>query len=1394
MADSKVNRRSVFIQRLKEIYDLATAATQNPAKINDFKIRYSALESTYNEFDRLHLDIISDKRVTDVMLEQQELIRAEVDDQYFSIKSIYSELCIKSEISMMSAHGNERSPPNDDVLPSANDSSVDQPHCGTTSINSNSAFTLLATAKVDFLDSQGYSHTVRVLLDSGSQGNFISERCFKKLRLSRSRLNIPINGLGNMTSVSSNGVTCCTVRPVGKNTPSFPIECIVLPQICSYMPSVSFSRENWSHMENLVVSDDTYNTPGPIDALIGCELFPLILLPEKVCGKELEPVAFNTLFGWVVMGKIDRIKSKSSYSCCTLLEENRDINKTLQMFWEMEEVPSSKSSLTLDDPAEISFNETHSRTPEGRFIVTLPFSSGEPLFSDSRSIALKRFYSLERRLLKDPPLFEIYSKFMKEYLELDHMEPVSAPVSDVAQRHFYIPHHGVTNSNSTTTALRVVFDASCSPRDRSLNDTLLIGPKLQNEIVSILLSFRRFPVAFTADITMMYRQILVNDSHQDYQRILWRFSPREPVQDFRLKTVTYGLNSAPFLALRCLLQLATEGRDRFPRAAAILASQVYVDDICVSCKSLEDAVDIKQQLIALLDEGCFFLRKWSSNCVDFLATIPSDILQKPLALDTKSDPYLKVLGLRWSPEKDIFSYDIQFLNSTCTKRSILSEISRIFDPIGLLCPITLLVKQLMQSLWARGIDWDSEVPADIAQRWTDYKNELPSLSALEIPRYCFISKYVSLEFHAFGDASELGYGSCIYSRLVSPDGQISTYLLYAKSKVSPLKRLSLPKLELSAALMASKLLKYALNVYNIPDVQNIYAWSDSTIVLGWIRSPPCRWRTFVSNRVSQIQDNVAPERWFHIKSEDNPADLASRPVLPSDLVDCPLWWAGPAWLSRPSEEWPKHELGELDEPLPEERATILTKILRLITYWRRFLGIRFKVVSVVKKGPFTEYELFQSLLRIVKQVQAEAFYEDISNLSNKSVCSKPLRKLAPFIDEQGLLRVGGRLTHSQLDYDQKHPVLLPNKHRLTDLIIEDFHKRYLHCGQQALRYFISQRFWILGAKGAIKRIVHKCFRCFRTHPQVIEPKMGDLPSFRITQAKPFQCTSLDFGGPFQILMSRHRGCRTQKAYLSLFVCCSTKCLHLELVSDLSTSAFLASLRRFISRRGRCSKLHSDNGTNYVGAARYLADCMAKAAAEELIEWQFFPPSAPHFGGLHEAGIKSFKTHITKIIGEQLLTYEEFYTVLTQVEAVLNSRPLCAMSSDPNDLSSLTPGHFLSLAPLSAIPDHDLTCVPMNRLDWWQLLTKMHQSFWKRWHMEYLHSLQQRAKWDKDTTLITPGTLVVLKEDNLPPLQWRLGWIDSIHPGADGVPRVVTVRTQNGLIKRPVIKVCPLPAN
>ncbi|XP_060519976.1 uncharacterized protein LOC132698114 [Cylas formicarius] len=353
------------------------------------------------------------------------------------------------------------------------------------------------------------------------------------------------------------------------------------------------------------------------------------------------------------------------------------------------------------------------------------------------------------------------------------------------------------------------------------------------------------------------------------------------------------------------------------------------------------------------------------------------------------------------------------------------------------------------------------------------------------------------------------------------------------------------------------------------------------------------------------------------------------------MVDCPLWWAGPAWLSRPSEEWPKHELGELDEPLPEERGTILT---------------------------------------------------------------------------------------------------------------------------------------------------------------VIEPKMGDLPSFRITQAKPFQCTSLDFGGPFQILMARHRGCRTQKAYLSLFVCCSTKCLHLELVSDLSTSAFLASLRRFISRRGRCSKLHSDNGTNYVGAARYLADCMAKAAAEELIEWKFFPPSAPHFGGLHEAGIKSVKTHITKIIGEQLLTYEEFYTVLTQVEAVLNSRPLCAMSSDPNDLSSLTPGHFLSLAPLSAIPDHDLTCVPMNRLDRWQLLTKMHQSFWKRWHMEYLHSLQQRAKWDKDTTLITPGTLVVLKEDNLPPLQWRLGRIDSIHPGADGVPRVVTVRTQNGLIKRPVIKVCPLPAN
>lgn len=1294
-----------------------------------------------------------------------------------------------------------------------------QPVASTSQINSlanvlptspHTAMVLLSTAHVEVLDSLGNYQTVRILLDSASQANFITQNCVNKLGLSRYKTSLSIHGLGQMSSVASRGVTC-TLRPKGHLEPIFTLDAVVLPRICPNMPTTNIPVNQWSHIANLNLADPHFNISGPIDMLLGADIFPLVLKQGHLTGHGNEPTALNTIFGWILMGKITYESPPLINSFLTSLEASLDF--TLKRFWELEEIPQKITISPEDKICEEIFKNTYTRDNSGRFTVSLPFQGPEPVFSDTRSQALRRFYSLERRLLQNSSLYLEYSNFMKEYLLNGHMEAVGN--STIPNKNYYIPHHCVFNPNSSTTKLRVVFDASAkSQQGPSLNDTLLVGEKLQNDIITILLNFRLHPFVFTADIKQMYRQISITENHRDYQRIIWRFSPSEPVQDFRLTTVTYGVSSAPFLAIRSLIELANVEKVHFPHASQVLTTDVYVDDVVTGGKTLSETKALQRQLIALLNKGGFQLRKWASNDPALLEGFPdSDCQQTSLAFNSNSDTIIKILGLQWQPSLDSFSYEVSPIDRPCTKRTILSELARIFDPLGFLAPLSFFAKHLIQHLWSLGLEWDQTPPPNIVDRWTQYKKELPNISLISIPRQLVSTKYLSCEMHGFSDSSESGFSAVVYFRFVIPDQNIQLRLICAKSKVAPLKRISLPRLELCGAVLLSNLMDFVLKTYSTKFLFNqIFAWTDSMVVLSWVKSSPHRWKTFVSNRVSHIQDKVSPNFWHHVRSHDNPADCASRGLMPSELVNHSLWWAGPPWLRSPQSNWPNTQLITPSDSLEEEKKLTLTsfvsldyidilldkfsslsKIKRIIAYSLRFIYNTKNVKKNRKSQPFTQHELHNALLVLVKRVQHIVFREEISNLEHRTPIAKSLRKLNPFIGEDGLLRVGGRLTLSGLSYDRKHPAILPRQHRLTELVIESTHRENLHPGLQTLHFLLAQHFWILSPRRAIRHTLSKCYKCFKVKPTPLEPPMGNLPSARISQIKPFQCVGVDYSGAYNITLGKNRGIKSQKAYICLFVCFATKAIHLELASDLSTEAFLAALRRFIARRGRCVRIFSDCGTNFVGANKILSQCMEHATALEKIDWSFNPPSAPHFGGLWESGIKSVKSHLIRIIGEQILTYEEFYTVLVQVEAILNSRPLCQLSSDPNDLSVLTPGHFLSLEPLTAIPDPDLTHLNLNHLKRWQLLQRFHQDFWKRWHNEYLHTLQQRNKWNNPEKIIEPGTLVLIKNDLLPPLQWRIGRIEKIHPGSDGISRVATLKTTQGSLQRPLIKLCPLPS-
>lgn len=1272
---------------------------------------------------------------------------------------------------------------------------------------------LLSTALVEVLDNRGHYQKIRAIIDTGSQTSLITQKCANRLGLPRNKIYSEIQGIGEMGINSHLGCVSLSIRHTNKTHSDLLLNAIILPRICSDLPSTILPKDGWNHIKNLNLADPEFYKPGTVDLLLGADLFPLIIRSGRVLGNTNEPIALDTIFGFILMGKFENNHLSTSVTSLLGQTQSQPIDKILSKFWELESIPQPTVLSPEDELCDKKYLETVSRNSENRFIVSLPFRDEEPSFPGSRNIALNHFLTLERRLLKNPTLYAEYSNFLQEYLDLNHMELLSDPVC--SDKSFYIPHHCVLKPDSLSTRIRVVFNASIKINNLSLNDTLLVGQKLQKDIVQILLNFRLHPVVLTADIQKMYRQILVNSHHQDYQRILWRFNPSSPVLDFRLRTVTYGISSAPYLALRTLLKLSEDEKDNFPRAAKVLKHDTYIDDIVTGCLSVEDAISLQNELTLLLQKGGFELHKWATNKPEVLSHLPAASIN-PASLSLDSDEVTKVLGLCWQPSSDTFTYKVTPNELSCTKRHILSELARVFDPLGFLTPVTFSIKYLIQKLWVLGLDWDDTPPSEIVRVWTRYKNELPLLSNFHLPRLIDFDKTVnsSLELHGFCDSSERGYAAITYLRTYRNDGYF-IYFICSKSRVAPLKTISIPRLELCAAVLLAELIEFVLNTYTQISFNKIYCWTDSTVALSWIKSHPHRWKTFVSNRVSFIQERVDPQDWHHVGSAQNPADIASRGAFPSELMTNSLWWAAPDFLQNSIDRWPmsKFNLENISEVQSEEKKNIilsatnndtcnfldkllldhssLNSIKRILGYILRFINnCRFPNKKIM--GNFSYKELNNALLTLVKREQQLAFSTELSKLNNNQKLPKPFQKLNVFIDEQQILRVGGRLHYSALLYDKKHPALLPRQSRLTFLIIETIHKKYMHAGLQTVQYLLYQNFWILSAKRAIRHVLSNCLKCFKVKPKSFQPLMGNLPSPRILPNKCFLHSGVDYAGPFHITLSKIRGAKTYKAYVCLFVCLSTKAIHIELVSDLTSNAFLAALRRFIARRGRVSHLYSDNGTNFVKANKDLILLTRSAASTESIEWHFIPPSAPHFGGLWEAGVKCMKGHLIRVIGNQILTYEEFYTILCQIEAILNSRPLTPLSSDPNDLSVLTPGHFLTMEPLTTAPDSDLTDVKFNCLNRWQLLQRIQQDIWSRWHREYLHTLQQRSKWLDVTVPPEIGSLVLIKDNCTPPLKWRLGRICALYPGADGIARVADVNTIHGLMKRPLSKLCPLP--
>ncbi|XP_075150676.1 uncharacterized protein LOC142224775 [Haematobia irritans] len=672
----------------------------------------------------------------------------------------------------------------------------------------------------------------------------------------------------------------------------------------------------------------------------------------------------------------------------------------------------------------------------------------------SRNSAMAQFIRNEARLLRDPSFKSEYDSVLEEYKILHHMSEVSPPRDFNKPPHYYLPHHAVVRPESTTTRVRVVFNASSPSSDgRSLNDILYTGPVLQKDLVVLILKWRFFRYVFNGDITKMYRQILVNPRHRSFQRILYRHDPKGTIKDFELDTVTFGVNCAHYLAIRTIIQLADDVQNVFPLASEILRDSMYVDD-------------------ALAGSAGFSLKKWTSNSKEILSGLPKDHLLFEDFLEFDDRSTAKTLGVRWNASSDSFYFSVSPIpdEGIYTKRKVLSQIAKLFDPAGWLASSIVIAKMIMQSIWIEGTNWDETISSQSLSNWLKFQDLYPSINSIVVPRWVGYTPCCDVQFHGFCDASEKAYAAALYVR-IKGETSTSVHLVCCKTKIAPLKTLSIPRLELCVATLLAEMIDSTIPQLKIPNY-SIICWTDSTIVLSWLAKPPCFWSTFVANRVSKIIQVVNPSNWFHIRSECNPADLASRGVYPNDLQENQLWWHGPPWLADPDYTCPRfhdtsHEFIEIEKKNIKvnfsyycdfddilDRFSSLPRDLRVIAYVYRFFyntHPKYRSSFSRKSTSISSSEILMIQRNLFVVTQKAYFPKEYLALSARKqiATSSPILSLNPFLDEEGTMRICGRLVSSPaLSYNEKHPVILPYNCQLSRLLVKFTHEISIHGGNQ----------------------------------------------------------------------------------------------------------------------------------------------------------------------------------------------------------------------------------------------------------------------------------------------------------------------------------------------------------
>ena len=1095
---------------------------------------------------------------------------------------------------------------------------------------------------------------------------------------------------------------------------------------------------------------------------------------------------------------------------------------------------SNGKSISDSDKKWLNNAEQSLRKVEGnKFELALPLKPNYE-FPNNKCQVLSMYKGLTKRLLKDESLFHEYSKFMQMMIENNFAELVPDDELNVEPgKCWYLNHHPVWHK--VKKSIRVVFNCSLKFCGISLNDNLLQGPDLTNNLLGVLLRFRQGLVAFTGDIEKMFYQVKVPKSDSNFMRFFWTDNDCN-VREYRLTVHVFGATSSPSIANYALRQTVTEANCSIETKNCILKN-FYVDDCLKSVDTVHDSTQLLTEIKQVLFKNGFNLTGLNSNSeelLDYLANDKSLNSQAPQKLVKDSNSQSRVLGVTWDMTKDKLGYGVKFCDYdlSATKRNLLKILASVYDPLGLASPSLIPAKRLFQQCCRLKLSWDDLLPGDLEEIWKKWLESIINLKDYKITR-CLKLKpdYKRCELHYFCDGSETAYGAVCYMKLQYMDEEISTVLLASKARLTPLNNSTLktvPRIELCSAKLAVELhLKLREELEYKMD--NVFFWSDSTTILGYIKNESKRFHRFVENKLNFIKNYTSPCQWNYVSTKENPADIVSRGSSPDKLIKSKLWNYGPNFLSMPN-LYPQELILDVDETDVEvkRKSTLLVSnistnpIDKLMESTSSWFKLRMRISALVKfkncllnkmnvpNDPPTMKDLINAENIILKYLQEKYYSKEIRAINEKRNLPKisPLRKLNPFLDNLQILRVGGRLGNSSLPFDTKHPVIVPPC-AIAELLIKQIHHSVGHMGRDLVLSQLRQKYWIVRANSLTRIVLKNCFKCKKLYGKPGEQLMSDLPATRVCgDVAAFAHTGLDYFGPFIV----YHGRKSEKRYGVIFTCMNTRAIHIEISHSLTTDSFINSLRRFLCRRGNVKTITSDNGTNLVCGNKELKDSIKEWNQASIdnnlkqvgIQWKFNPPAASHFGGVFEREIRTIRKILTSLLADQpiKLNDENLCTLMCEIESILNNRPLTELSNDPVNFDALTPNHLLLLGSQISFPPGLFDKKDIYAKRKWKQVQYLANTFWQRWRKEYLVLLQQRQKWQDTKENFNINDLVLVSDVNLPRNDWPLARVVKIYPDKNGLVRSVRVKLskckfssntvfQTSEIDRPIVKLVKL---